>query len=60
MQKIIVALVGQPNVGKTSLINNLSGARLKVGNFTGATIEKAQASLIYKDTEIIIIDLPVT
>ena len=60
MQKIIVALVGQPNVGKTSLINNLSGARLKVGNFTGATIEKAQASLIYKDTQIIIIDLPGT
>lgn len=60
MQTITVALVGQPNVGKTSLINNLSGAHLKVGNFTGVTVEKAQASLIYKNTQIIIIDLPGT
>lgn len=60
MQKIRIALVGQPNVGKTSLINNLSGAHLKVGNFTGVTVEKAQASLIYKETQFIIIDLPGT
>ncbi|WP_104697091.1 MULTISPECIES: ferrous iron transport protein B [unclassified Helicobacter] len=60
MQKIKIALVGQPNVGKTSLINNLSGAHLKVGNFTGVTVEKAQASLIYKDTQFVIIDLPGT
>ena len=60
MQKITIALVGQPNVGKTSLINHLSGAHLKVGNFTGVTIEKAEASLIYKNTLINIIDLPGT
>lgn len=58
MQKITVALIGQPNVGKTSLINYLSGAHLKVGNFTGVTIEKAQATLTYKNTFFEIIDLP--
>lgn len=60
MQEITIALVGQPNVGKSSLINNISGAHLKVGNFTGVTVEKAQASLIYKNTLITIIDLPGT
>lgn len=60
MQEIIVALVGQPNVGKSSLINSISGAHLKVGNFTGVTVEKAQASLIYKDFKLTIIDLPGT
>lgn len=58
MQEIRIALVGQPNVGKTSLINSLSGARLKVGNFTGVTVEKAEASLVYKDTLFTIVDLP--
>ncbi|CBG39338.1 ferrous iron transport protein B [Helicobacter mustelae] len=58
MQKITIVLVGQPNVGKTSLINYLSGAHLKVGNFTGVTIEKAETSLIYENTLFEIIDLP--
>ncbi|PAF53652.1 ferrous iron transport protein B [Helicobacter sp. 13S00482-2] len=60
MQEIIVALVGQPNVGKSSLINSISGAHLKVGNFTGVTVEKAQAYLFYNNTKITIIDLPGT
>ncbi|CCM11778.1 ferrous iron transport protein B [Helicobacter heilmannii] len=58
MQTITVALVGQPNVGKSSLINALSGAHLKVGNFAGVTVEKTQVQTIYKDTQITIIDLP--
>lgn len=60
MREIIVALVGQPNVGKSSLINSISGAHLKVGNFTGVTVEKAEASLFYNDIKITIIDLPGT
>lgn len=60
MQEIIVALVGQPNVGKSSLINSISGAHLKVGNFTGVTVEKAEASLFYNNIKITIIDLPGT
>jgi ferrous iron transport protein B len=61
VSKIIrVALVGQPNVGKSLLINSLSGSNLKVGNFSGVTVEKAEANLKYKDYEIKITDLPGT
>lgn len=60
MEEITIVLVGQPNVGKSSLINSVSGAHLKVGNFTGVTVEKAEASLYYNGTKITIIDLPGT
>ena len=57
--KIIkVALVGQPNVGKSMLINSLSNARLKVGNFSGVTVTKEEVFLEYKNYQIQIIDLP--
>ena len=59
-KEIIIALVGQPNVGKTLLINKISGSNLHVGNFTGVTIEKAEACLEYKNYKIKIIDLPGT
>lgn len=57
---ITIALAGQPNVGKSSIINKISGSNLKVGNFTGVTIEKAYANLSYEDYSITIIDLPGT
>ena len=57
--KIIkVALVGQPNVGKSMLINSLSNAKLKVGNFSGVTVTKEEVFLEYKNYQIQIIDLP--
>ncbi len=59
-KEIVVILVGQPNVGKTLLINKISGSNLHVGNFTGVTIEKAEASIMYKDYKIKIVDLPGT
>ena len=59
MNKAIrIALVGQPNVGKSMLINSISNSRLKVGNFSGVTVEKKEVIFKYKDYNIKIIDLP--
>lgn len=62
MQKkeILVALVGNPNSGKTSLFNKLVGANQKVGNFSGVTVEKYEGTVSYNGFEIKIIDLPGT
>lgn len=60
MKTLKVVLVGQPNVGKSSLINALSNAKMRVGNFSGVTLEKAEATLNYKDYTITMIDLPGT
>lgn len=58
MKEITIALVAQPNVGKSSLINALSNAHLKVGNFAGVTVDKMEVGLIHKEHQITIIDLP--
>ncbi len=63
-EKITVVLAGQPNVGKSMLINAISDARLKVGNFSGVTVDKTEVAFNYcdekrcRDYEIHIIDLP--
>lgn len=58
MRQIKVALVGQPNVGKSMLTNALGNTKLKVGNFSGVTVEKKEISFRYRDFEFIFIDLP--
>ncbi|PLY06292.1 MAG: ferrous iron transport protein B [Arcobacter sp.] len=55
---IRIALVGQPNVGKSMLINSISNSRLKVGNFSGVTVEKTQIEFEYQDYLFKITDLP--
>lgn len=60
MKELIVALVGQPNVGKSMLINSIANARLRVGNFSGVTVEKAEVSFNFHNYAIKIIDLPGT
>lgn len=55
---MIVALVGQPNVGKSHLVNAISGSNLKIGNFAGVTVEKASAQFVNENTHIEFIDLP--
>ena len=60
MKELIIALVGQPNVGKSMLINSIANARLRVGNFSGVTVEKAEVSFNFQEHMIKIIDLPGT
>lgn len=57
---IRIALVGQPNVGKSMLINAISDARLHVGNFSGVTVEKSEVFFDYDDFHFTIVDLPGT
>lgn len=57
---ITIALVGNPNSGKTSIFNNLTGARQHVGNYPGVTVEKKEGLARYGDYTIRIIDLPGT
>ena len=59
-KSITVALLGNPNSGKTSLFNAIVGAHQKVGNFTGVTVEKTEGIINYKGYKINIIDLPGT
>ncbi len=53
-----IILIGNPNCGKTSLFNALSGAREKVGNWPGTTVEKKEGR--FEDTGAVLIDLPGT
>ena len=57
---IKIALVGQPNVGKSMLINSISNAHLHVGNFTGVTVEKTEVLFDHKDYNFTVVDLPGT
>jgi ferrous iron transport protein B len=53
-----VAFAGNPNVGKTALINAIAGSKLKVGNWPGVTVEKKEAEFDYKGEKIQLVDLP--
>lgn len=57
---IQVALVGNPNSGKTTLFNFASGSRERVGNYSGVTIDAKKAKIKYKGFTISMIDLPGT
>ena len=58
--KILVALAGNPNSGKTSVFNSLTGARQHVGNYPGVTVEKKTGNRKAGNIEIEIVDLPGT
>ncbi|BBL61256.1 ferrous iron transport protein B [Methanobrevibacter arboriphilus] len=58
MNSIKIGLAGNPNVGKTTLFNQLTGLRQHVGNWPGKTVEKAEGHLNFNDSRIDVIDLP--
>jgi len=59
-KKIHIALAGNPNAGKTTLFNQLTGARQHVGNYPGVTVEKKEGICHHKQSELIVTDLPGT
>jgi len=57
-KKITVALAGNPNAGKTTVFNNLTGAHQHVGNWPGVTVEKKEGSYHYGGYQVRVVDLP--
>mgnify|MGYP002572028863 CR=1 FL=1 len=55
---VAVALLGQPNSGKSTLFNGLTGARQHVGNWPGKTVERKEGSFGIGDTQCRVVDLP--
>ncbi|HPM03703.1 MAG TPA: FeoB small GTPase domain-containing protein, partial [Candidatus Cloacimonadota bacterium] len=60
MKNIKIALAGNPNSGKTTIFNNLTGSRQHVGNYPGVTVEKKEGKSLHKGQSIDVIDLPGT
>jgi len=56
----LIVLVGNPNCGKTTIFNALTGLRHRVGNYPGVTVETQRGQLLLGDTTIEILDLPGT
>jgi ferrous iron transport protein B len=57
-KEITVALAGNPNSGKTTVFNNLTGARQHVGNWPGVTVEKKEGNYSYHGYKVKVVDLP--
>lgn len=57
---LTIALAGNPNAGKTTIYNALTGARQHIGNYPGVTVEKKESMITYNNQQLKIIDLPGT
>ena len=60
MAALSVALTGNPNTGKSTIFNELTGARQKIGNWPGVTVDKKVGIVEYNGRKISVIDLPGT
>ena len=56
----VIALAGNPNVGKSTVFNNLTGLRQHTGNWPGKTVDHAQGSFSYRQKPFVLVDLPGT
>lgn len=56
----IIALAGNPNVGKSTVFNNLTGLNQHTGNWPGKTVTNAHGNYFYKNTNFILVDIPGT
>lgn len=59
-ENLTIALAGNPNSGKTTIYNALTGARQHIGNYPGVTVEKKESVITYNNQQLKIIDLPGT
>ena len=57
-ENVTVAFIGNPNCGKTTLFNAYTGARLKVANWPGVTVEKKEGAFRFHDDSFKLVDLP--
>ena len=57
-KEITIALAGNPNSGKTTVFNNLTGTHQHVGNWPGVTVEKKEGSYRYGGYQVRVVDLP--
>lgn len=60
MERINIALAGNPNAGKSTIFNTLTGSRQHVGNWPGKTVEKKEGKFQLGDLEVNVVDLPGT
>ncbi|MDW8392359.1 MAG: FeoB small GTPase domain-containing protein [Oscillochloridaceae bacterium] len=60
MREVTIALAGNPNVGKSTVFNALTGMRQHVGNWPGKTVERKEGRLILGKHQITVVDLPGT
>ncbi|WP_445373734.1 Fe(2+) transporter permease subunit FeoB [Photorhabdus tasmaniensis] len=60
MKALTISLIGNPNAGKTTLFNQLTGARQRVGNWAGVTVERKVGRFTTEDHKIELVDLPGT